>query len=118
MDPDAQTSSAGGAALGDALDRLWTRFLPEIEQRVAMLKSSAAAAAVGSLTQAQWEAAHSAAHKLAGVLGTFGLAEGTTLARELEDAYAHDAGIDAACGKRLAALAERLRAIVESRKKS
>ena len=46
----------------------------------------------GSLTAEQREQASSAAHKLAGVLGTFGLDEGTNLAREAEILYSSGSG--------------------------
>ena len=114
MDPAAQPASAQPPTLNEALDRLWSRFQPEIEQRVAIL--DAATAAGSSLTRAQREAAHSAAHKLAGVLGTFGLAEGTALARELEHLFAPEGAPDAANAQKLVELSSRLRTIVENRK--
>ena len=98
-----------------ALERMWVKFLPEIRERVAVLESAAAAFAAHALTATQQEAAHAAAHKLAGVLGTFNLAHGTILARELELLYSGENGPDLALGSRLAALAAELRATVESR---
>ena len=79
--------AAGAAppAMADALARLWTKFLPEIESRVAILEAAARAHASGSLTEQQREQAHAAAHKLSGTLGTFGLHRGTELARECEN---------------------------------
>jgi len=71
--------------MADALARLWAKFLPEIEARVALIEAAAAALTSGSLPDGQREAAHGAAHKLAGTLGTFGLQRGTELAREAED---------------------------------
>ncbi len=71
-------------AMAEALARLWTKFLPEIEQRVALLEAAAQTLATGALTQQQREAAHAAAHKLAGSLGTFGLHRGTEIARQAE----------------------------------
>ena len=65
------------APLAEIMNRLWVRHLPEIEQRVAVLESAASAHAEGRLTAELCEHAHAASHKLAGVLGTFGLAEGT-----------------------------------------
>jgi HPt (histidine-containing phosphotransfer) domain-containing protein len=74
-------------AFADVLNRLWIKFLPEIERRVATLEAAAKAAAAGTLTQQQQQQAGAEAHKLAGVLGTFGLHDGTDLAREAEEAY-------------------------------
>jgi HPt (histidine-containing phosphotransfer) domain-containing protein len=104
------------ADLPAALDRMWTRFLPEIRQQVEVLESAAAALAAHILTLPEQQAAIVAAHKLAGVLGTFGLARGTVLARELELMYSQETGPDPAAGKRLAAITAELRALVESRK--
>ncbi len=98
------------------MDRLWAKFLPEIRERVAILEAAAAAAAAKTLSDSDCEAAQSAAHKLAGVLGTFSLTRGTVLARELELAYSRESAPDAASGKHLASLAAELRTMVESRK--
>ena len=71
-------------AMLEALGRLWTKFLPEIENRMGILESAVRALESGSLSGDEREAAHQAAHKLAGVLGTFGLHRGTELARQAE----------------------------------
>jgi HPt (histidine-containing phosphotransfer) domain-containing protein len=102
------------APLAAIMNRLWARHLPEIEQRVAVLETAASAHAEGSLTAELCEHAHAASHKLAGVLGTFGLAEGTVLAREAETLYANGC-LSAASGEHASSLASRIRAIVESR---
>ena len=70
--------------MAEVLARLWTKFLPEMEQRVALVSEAAQALAAGSLNEEQREAGHAAAHKLAGSLGLFGLARGTEIARRLE----------------------------------
>jgi HPt (histidine-containing phosphotransfer) domain-containing protein len=104
------------AALAQAMDRLWLKFLPEIRERVAILEAAAAAVTAKKLSDSGCEAAHAAAHKLAGVLGTFNLTHGTDVARELEVAYAREFAERAATGKRLAQLAAELRTMIESRK--
>jgi HPt (histidine-containing phosphotransfer) domain-containing protein len=76
--------------MAEALARLWTKFLPDIEQRVATLEVAAQALAAGALTNEQCESAQAAAHKLAGTLGTFGLHRGTDLARQAELAFAEE----------------------------
>jgi HPt (histidine-containing phosphotransfer) domain-containing protein len=104
----------GEPAFAEALNRLWVKFLPQIEQRVAILEAAAASLAEGALTADQQQEASSEAHKLAGVLGTFGLNEGTLLAREAETAYRGDAG--PAMAARLTEIAAQLRAVLASRK--
>ena len=63
---------------------LWERNLPLIRDRLDELGRAAEAAATGSLDPAQRASAAGTAHKLAGSLGMFGYAQGTDLARELE----------------------------------
>ena len=98
------------------MDRLWVRFLPEIRERVAILEAAAGAVAAQNLTLSDQEAAKAAAHKLAGVLGTFNLARGTDLAREIEAMYSRESfpGLDSA--KKLASAAADLRAMIETRR--
>jgi HPt (histidine-containing phosphotransfer) domain-containing protein len=103
-------------SLAGALDALWTRFLPEMEARVATLESAAQAFAANSLSEQQQEQANTAAHKLAGVLGTFGLTRGTVLARELEMMYSQENGRDPAQAAQLSAIAAELRSMLASRK--
>jgi HPt (histidine-containing phosphotransfer) domain-containing protein len=103
---------ADPSALAAAMQRLWVQFLPQMEQRVATLEAAAAALADGKLTAAQAGEATKAAHNLAGVLGTFGLTEGTTLAREAEPAYAAGLPIDPGLHARLAEIASHLRNLI------
>ena len=115
MESSAQSGAQGETALSQAIDRLWIRFLPEIKERIAVLQAAAEALAAGALTASRCEAAYAAAHKLAGVLGTFGLTRGTVLARELEINFSSKDGLDPASGKRLTGIAAELSAMVESR---
>ena len=108
--------SAGQDSLAEAMNRLWARFLPQLEERVATLESAASALAQGKLVPAQRQQASAVAHKLAGVLGTFGLDEGTNLARETELAYAGDHHADSAAAARLSQIASQLRAMLAARK--
>jgi HPt (histidine-containing phosphotransfer) domain-containing protein len=103
------------SALAEAMSRLWAQFLPQIEERVSTLESAAVALAEGSLTPAQCEQASSAAHNLAGVLGTFGLDRGTELAREAELLYSSGPSTSPMLNGHPAALASQLRGIVAAR---
>lgn len=104
-----------GTEIAAALERLWVRFLPEIRARVEILEAAALALAGGGLSSAQREAAASAAHKLAGTLGTFSLARGTGVARELELLYSGDDGPSAETAAQMAA---ELRGLIEGRARS
>jgi len=108
MEPAAQLD------LKEALDRLWTQFLPQIEERVAVLENASRALGEGELRDEQRGAAQAAAHKLAGILGTFGLTKGTILAREAEMLYSGDS--DPASAASLTAIAAQLRTMIAGRK--
>jgi len=110
VDPLDETES--GDKLAAALEHLWVRFLPEIRARVEVLEAAASALAGGTLTPAQRESATSAAHKLAGTLGTFSLAQGTVVARELEQLYGSGDGPNP---KAAVKMVQELREMVEGR---
>lgn len=128
METTAQTGGSAASDVGSvpdqgatqklsaAIDLLWVRFLPEILARIEVLESAAAACSGNQLSTTQWEAGHAAAHKLAGSLGTFNLANGSDLAREFEVLFANQAAPDSSLAGRLASIAAELRAIVEERR--
>lgn len=115
-EPDEQRDAVNDSVINQTLNRMWTKFLPDVRERAAVLDSAAKAAADGALSQVIRADAQSAAHKLAGTLGTFGLGRGTDLARELELLYAGNDALEGAKAQRLAALAAEIKAIIESRK--
>jgi HPt (histidine-containing phosphotransfer) domain-containing protein len=92
----------------DLLAALWLRNRPVVEQRLALLDQTAAAAAAGSLDEALRQEAVSCAHKLAGSLGMYGYDEGTRIAREMEVLL----GAGSSDGVRLLLLCGELRAAV------
>ena len=102
--------------MAEALDRLWAQFLPQMEERVGILEAASSALGAGTLSIGQRSEANSAAHNLAGVLGTFGLTKGTVLARELEMVYSRQNDPDRDLAGRLGSIATELRAIIASRK--
>lgn len=102
--------------VSEAMNRLWQKFLPQMEERVATLRSAADKLAGGSVLSAEEQSqAGAEAHKLAGVLGTFGLGEGTELAREAEGLFEGSAALDPAKTARLSSIAERLRTMIVNR---
>ena len=108
--------SAQQPELNEAMGRLWARFLPQMQERVAILEKAAASFAAGNISIKENDAAKHAAHKLAGVLGTFGLTRGTVLARELEMMYSREGGPYPDLAARLSEIAAELRDLVEKRK--
>jgi HPt (histidine-containing phosphotransfer) domain-containing protein len=101
--------------LAAALELLWQRFLPETLERVASLEAAAAACSAGTGDAEQARSAQAAAHKLAGSLGSFNLARGSILARELEVLYSGDDHPGPELGPQLVSLAAELRTLVEHR---
>jgi HPt (histidine-containing phosphotransfer) domain-containing protein len=118
MKATGQSGARPDAALSQAIDGLWERFLPEISERVAVLEAAVTAATMHKLNGKQREAAQAAAHKLAGVLGTFGLTRGTVLARELELTFARESSPGFSAATKLAEAAAELHAMIENRKPS
>jgi HPt (histidine-containing phosphotransfer) domain-containing protein len=118
MKTTSQPGPLTDEALAQAMDGLWARFLPDIRDRVSVLEAAAQIASKGKLTAKQREAAQTAAHKLAGVLGTFGLARGTAVARELELKLSRESSQGPDAAMKLAETAAELRSMIESRKPS
>lgn len=102
--------------LKESLDRLWTQYLPLMQERIAVLEAAAQTLENGEIGEEQRIAANTAAHNLAGVLGTFGLTRGTVLAREAEILYSGDPGTDPDDAARLAGIAAQLKAMIADRK--
>lgn len=105
------------AAIREALEQLWVKFLPQIEERLAVLEAASRALSEGSLSDAQRNEAASASHKLAGVLGTFGLEEGTDLARQAEVLYSEGPSAGPEVASRLASITAALSELVQTRRK-
>jgi hypothetical protein len=106
---------AQGSPLAEAINRLWAKHLPQMEERVGTLQKAAESLTNRTLTANDQELASADAHKLAGVLGTFGLKEGTELAREAERLYGGSLDGDPIAASRLRAIAEQLRSMIANR---
>lgn len=71
-----------------ALREIWLKSRAQLEERLVVLAQAHAALVAGTLDTDMRRRAESAAHRLAGVLGTFGLPRGSALASKLERVYA------------------------------
>lgn len=67
-----------------ALTGVWERFKGRISEQVAVLEQAAAAVLRNTLTPEVRAKAEQEAHTLAGSLGTFGLSEGSAIAKKIE----------------------------------
>jgi HPt (histidine-containing phosphotransfer) domain-containing protein len=79
--PDGQSHEQ---KLQTMISALWTRSRHTVVERAALLQAAGDLLVDNRLDQATQLNAVDSAHKLAGVLGTFGLPRGTDLAREAE----------------------------------
>jgi HPt (histidine-containing phosphotransfer) domain-containing protein len=70
--------------LHDLLTTLWSRSRETIGERVDILRTTHRILRTNPADKNARRAGADAAHKLAGILGTFGLPDGTNLARQVE----------------------------------
>jgi HPt (histidine-containing phosphotransfer) domain-containing protein len=70
--------------LHDLLATLWSRSRETIGERLDVLRTTHRALRANPADKNARRAGADAAHKLAGILGTFGLPDGTNLARQVE----------------------------------
>lgn len=116
MAPEEGSDQKPQPDISAILNQMWARFRPDIYERVEVLESAAKAHVAGMLSPGQCAAAHAAAHKLVGSLGTFGLMRGSELAREFEHACTNEKTVTSAEPSRLEAIATEIRKIVDERK--
>ena len=74
----------GQEELQSAISNIWLRFKPVSLQRVALVESAITALLSGPIDPELQKKAEGEAHKLAGSLGSFGFADGSRDAREIE----------------------------------
>jgi HPt (histidine-containing phosphotransfer) domain-containing protein len=102
--------SAAGQVLV-ALGDVWDRAYPAVLERVGTIEGATAELSRQHPRAEQIDAGRTEAHRLAGVLGTFGLDRGTELARELERLLGSSGAIGEAA--EAARLVAELRGVVE-----
>jgi len=93
--------------------RVWTQFHDVIFERLAAVENAATGLRRAALTPEVRQKAVLEAHRLAGSLGMFGLAEGTRVAREIEHLLAEQAVLAPEAPHRLVELAAALRRELE-----
>jgi HPt (histidine-containing phosphotransfer) domain-containing protein len=78
-------ASDPAAAIAARLAQLWRTSRPIILERLAVLRTAQAALVANAGDVAARSEAREAAHKLSGVLGIFGLPQGSEMAHNLEE---------------------------------
>ncbi len=117
-DPMSRNGSpaAGGAGASPdqpAANRVWVQFHDMIFERLAAVETAANALRRATLTPEIRQKAVLEAHRLAGSLGMFGLAEGTQVAREIEHLLGEQAVLAPEAPHKLMELSAALRRLLE-----
>jgi HPt (histidine-containing phosphotransfer) domain-containing protein len=110
-----ETEFTSHVVFSTVLDQLWIKFLPLLEERIESIESIVSQPEAIDLSSPQRTQSKTAAHKLAGALGTFGLIRGTELAREAEVLLSGEGALTPQSAIRLQTLTAQLRSIVEGR---
>ena len=97
------------------LQALWKQNYGILLERLNLIRHASDQLAAGSLNEQMRNDAEAAAHKLAGILGTFGLPQGSVLASKIELSLASDQSAAAGFAPQLKSWVEELEAIVASR---
>ncbi len=101
---------ARGASLADAVAALWEKYRPVVEERMAVLEEVGRLVLEGPLEAEVREEARSAAHQLAGKLGSYGFPRGSDLALRLDNMFRAEGHIS---GREYADIVLELRKVVQ-----
>lgn len=101
------------AAVVSSLRAIWDRREEDVLEQVALLERATLCLIGGDLADELRRQALSAAHKLAGSVGTFGFAEASNIARRIEDQLDGEEDIDPTEVLRISDLVVRLRPELE-----
>ena len=103
--------------LHDLLATLWSRSSQTIGERLDVLRATHRTLRANPADKTSRRAGADAAHKLAGILGTFGLPEGTNLARQTETMLESAAPIHAFDLDKLQKTIDQLHQMIEAKSK-
>ena len=111
----SETHDSNAQELEALLQTLWKSSRPTLLERLETLRDAQSKLAAGCLDDQTRKDAEAAAHKLAGVLGTFGLPEGSKLASQIEAMLAPEAELDTEHWRALGESVDRLEAVIASK---
>ena len=100
--------------MDDLLQGLWVKHYPVLVERIKLLHAVKDNLNAGCLDEQTRKDGEAAAHKLAGILGTFGLPQGSVLASRIEVLLAGDASLRAERAAELSSAVEELDAVIAS----
>ena len=113
--PMSEPPDSNAREMEELLHSLWTKNYGLLQERLKLIRDAYDRLATGSLDQQTRTDAESAAHKLAGILGTFGLPQGSALASKIETALAASAPVGSEFAPQLQSWLTELEVIVASR---
>ena len=108
-------SSDHAKEMDDLLQALWVKNYPILVERLKVIRAAKEKSDAGYLGEQARKDGEEAAHKLAGILGTFGLPQGSVLASKIEALLAGD---PTSCSQRATELSswlEELETVIASR---
>lgn len=111
----SESPDSNAQDLEGLLRALWKSNYPTLLERLKTLRDAQSEFATGSLDKETRKCAESAAHKLAGVLGTFGLPEGSRIASKIEARLAQEAELSTERGRELGEWLDELEAVIASK---
>ena len=111
--PSAEVQRNSEAYSVPSAAKIWEQFQDLLFDRLASVEAGVAALFRGALTPDLRQKAILESHRLAGSLGLLGLAEGTHVAREIEQLLAGEVPFGADPNRQMAGLAGRLRQVLE-----
>ena len=100
----------------DLLQSLWVKHYPTLVERVTLIRNAKDKLDGNSLDNQARKAGEEAAHKLAGILGTFGLPRGSVLASKIEALLAADPSACAQRAGELGSWVQELEMVIASRR--
>jgi HPt (histidine-containing phosphotransfer) domain-containing protein len=103
------------AAIAARLAQLWRTSRPVILDRLAVLRTTHAALVANADDAAARSEGREAAHKLSGVLGIFGLPQGSEIAHEMEERFKMPGPLGAADLIAMAGEIETLEALITAK---
>ena len=109
--PNPQTNRQTEAS--SAIAAVWEQYKAQILGRIEVLEQAVSRLSAGQLTDEWRRQARQAVHSLVGTLGTFGFAEGSRLARELECQWRQTTPLEPSQAKLFEMLAAALRQELE-----
>jgi HPt (histidine-containing phosphotransfer) domain-containing protein len=101
--------------IDELLQALWVKNLPILAERLKLIRTAREKLDSGLVDDQSRKEGEEAAHKLAGILGTFGLPQGSVLASKIEVLLAGEGSTCAKRASELSAWVQELEAVIASR---